>query len=294
VRLLIPPKFPHIPWNDEPVLYETLEDPEGLPASMSSIGSGFPEHWKHSSFQPLQDLFTALRSMAGYTVLVYNHCQGVATQSLGTLTDHRNSVQHRVLSLPPYPNEQCGFLPPCPYEQCSEPIYQLYESTRLAAQMYSLLCVYPYPPGPAPFGELAIRLRKELSSLNPKAITDQESRLLLWILVMGAIMTLGTLDRFYFISILSTVSSQLQIESWQEMKSILVAFLWLDMTNDIDGRDIWDELNHPSSKHSGSTRFNSPCPSLVPSLDMTIRTRSTSATEIEEIPAADQPFSIPS
>jgi hypothetical protein len=111
---------------------------------------------------------------------------------------------------------------------------------------------------------------------------------------MGAIMTLGTLDRFYFISILSTVSSQLQIESWQEMKSILVAFLWLDMTNDIDGRDIWDELNHLSSKHSGSTRFNSPCPSLVPSLDMTIRTRSTSATETEEIPAADQPFSIPS
>jgi hypothetical protein len=283
MRDLIQPKFPHIPWNEQPVLCESLEAPDGLPNSMPDIGRGFPEEWKNSSFQPLQDLFTTLRYLAGYTALIFNHCQGVAIQSTGTLTDHRNAVQHRLLSLLPYP-----------YDQCRKPIYQLYESTRLAAQMYSLLCVYPYPPGPAPFAELANLLRKELSRLDPETITEQESRLLLWILVMGAIMTVGTLDRYCFISALSTVSRQLQVESWQEMKSILASFLWLDMTNDIDGKDIWDELNYSSSKHSGSTRFSSPTSSLGPSLDIAIRTPSASATAIEEMLAANYPFSIPS
>jgi hypothetical protein len=250
---------------------------------MPNIGRGFPEEWKHSSIQLLQDLFTTLRYMAGYTVLVYNHCQGTAMQSTGVLTDQRNSIQHRLLSLPPRP-----------YDQCSERIHRLYEGTRLAAEAYSLLCVYPYPRGHAPFAELASLLRKELSRLDLGNVSYEESRLLLWILVMGAIVTVGTLERLWFISTLGHVSGSLELESWQEMKSILATFLWLDMTNDVDGRDVWDEVGLSCSKYSGSVRSSSLCPSLGLSLDMTIRTRSTSSADLEEKPTLDRPFSRPS
>jgi hypothetical protein len=253
---------------------------------MPNIGRGFPEDWRHSNIQLLRDLFTTLRYMAGYTVLVYNHCQGTAMQSTGALTDQRNSIQHRLLSLPPHP-----------YEQCSEGICRLYESTRLTAEVYSLLCVYPYPRGHAPFGELASLLRKELSGLDLGNVSYEESKLLLWILVMGAIVTVGALERLWFISTLRHVSGRLELESWQEMKSILTTFLWLDMTNDIDGSDVWDEVSPSRYKHGGSVGTGSPCspyPSLGLSLNMTIRTRSTSAADFEEKPTPDRPFSRPS
>lgn len=96
-------------------------------------------------------------------------------------------------------------------------------------------------------------------------------------------MTIGTSDRLCFVSALSTVSRSLKLESWQDVKSVLTSFLWLDMTNDIDGRDIWDEVIF---KNSGSTRFSSPSSSVGPSIDMTIRTLSRSSAETES-PASD-------
>ncbi|KAE9370819.1 hypothetical protein N431DRAFT_468834 [Stipitochalara longipes BDJ] len=279
-RLFTPAKFPHVPWNEQPVLCESLGPVDELPNSMPSIGRGFPEEWKHSEFQPLQILFINLRYIASYTVVVYNHCQGIAIQSTGTLTDQRNAIQHRILCMPAYP-----------YEQCTRPIYQFYESTRLAAQMYSLLCIYPYPPGPAPFGELANRLRRELAGLDLITMTNQESKLLLWILFMGSIMVLGTPDRFCFVSALSTIAQSLQLESWQDAKSILTTFLWLDMTSDIDGKDVWDEVS--SRRYSVSTIFSSPSPSLRRSVDGTIPTFSRSSAEAEELSAAGKPLSRP-
>ena len=230
----------------------------------------------------LQDLFITVRYMSGYSRLVFNHSEGIKLQSTGTLTDLRNSIQHRLLSLPA-----------CPSAQGSNGVYHLYESTRLGAQIYSLLCIYPYPAGPAPFVEAASRLKRELSSLDPRTISYEESKLLLWILVMGAIVTVGTFDRPWFIHILGSVAYRLQVESWPDMKSLLLTFLWLSKTNDIDGRDVWDEVSSSIFEHSRPVRFSSATPSVASSLDMSIRTRSISSAEIEENPG-DQPFSTPS
>lgn len=274
-------RLPYVPWNEGPIVLETLENREGLLHSMSNIGCGFPVEWEYSDFKPLQDLSTALRYLAAYTVLVYNHCQGIATNNQGALADKRNSVQHRLLSLPAYP-----------YEQNSDTPYQLYDSTRLAAQMYSLLCVYPCHPRTAPFEQLAIKLRKELSHLNQGNISFEESQLLLWILVMGAIMTVGTKGRSWFIAALNPLSHRLRLNSWDDMKLILTTFLWLDMTNDIDGRDIWDDVNLLQYRYDGAA-WSSSSPSAGSSYNMTIRTQSSSPSETAEIPAAVHTFSTP-
>jgi hypothetical protein len=272
-----------MPWNEDSVVFEMLQPSEGLPDSMPDIGRGFPEEWKQSESRPLKDLFTIVRYMSGYSRLVFNHSEGIKLQSTGILTDLRNSIQHRLLSLPACPNAHGG-----------NGIYHLYESTRLGAQIYSLLCIYPFPAGPAPFTEAASRLKRELSSLDPRTISYEESKLLLWILVMGAIVTVGTLDRLWFIYALGPVACRLQVESWPDMKSLLLNFLWFSKTNDIDGRDVWDEVSSSIFEHSGPVRFSSATPSVVSSHDMSIRTRSISSAEIEERPGDDQPFSTPS
>lgn len=197
--------------------------------------------------------------------------------SVGALTDKRNSTQHRMLSVPRYP-----------YGKSSEAPHQFYESTRLAAEMYCLLCLYPCLPTTAPFDRLATLLRKELSHLDQGNVSYEESKLLVWILVMGAIVAVNTSDRAWFISALSHLSRRLQLESWYDIKSILLTFLWLDMTNDMDGRDVWDEVSLSSYKYFGAARFSPP--SVGSSHNVSIRTRSTSA-ETEEISAADQTFS---
>jgi len=260
-----------------------LQPFEGLPDSMPDIGQGFPEEWQQSDSRLLQDLFTTVRYMSGYSRLVFNHSEGIKLQSTGTLTDLRNSIQHRLLSLPA-----------CPSALGSSGIYHLYESTRLGAQIYSLLCIYPYPAGPAPFAEAASRLKRELSNLDPRTISYEESKLLFWILVMGAIVTVGTFDRLWFITALGPVAYGLQVESWPDMKSLLLTFLWLSKTNDIDGRDVWDEVSSLIFEHSKPVRFSSATPSVGSSHDMSIRTRSISSAEIEERPGDDQPFSTPS
>jgi len=279
-RRLIPTSHPHVPWNEGPVILETVETSEGFPNSMPTLGHGFSADWKQSESKHLQELFTALRYLAAYTVLAYDHCQGIAMHSVGALTDKRNSVQHRMLSVPRYPHEKHREAP-----------HQLYESTRLAAEMYSLLCVYPCPPTTAPFDKLAALLRKELSHLDQGSISDEESKLLVWILVMGAIVAVDTPGRSWFISALSHISRRLQLESWYDIKSILITFLWLDMTNDIDGRDVWDEVSlysyvcHEAVRSSSSTSVGS-------SHNMSIGTQSYSA-ETEEIKGVDQAFQTP-
>jgi hypothetical protein len=109
--------------------------------------------------------------------------------------------------------------------------------------MYSLLVVLPVNRMTAPFEELAALLVKELSSLDSGKLSDEESKLLLWISVMGAIMTVGTLGRAYFTRQLVPIARRLQLNSWDDMKAILSTFLWLEMTNDVDGIDVWDDIS---------------------------------------------------
>ena len=130
--------------------------------------------------------------------------------SLGKLTDKRNHVQHRLASVPAYP-----------YAKCSG-TYQLYESTRLAARMYSLLSVFPSHVSTAPFRQIAALLRIELLHRDPGIFSYGESKLLLWILVLGAIITVGTVDRQWFINALRPLSRRLKLDSWHDMKSILI------------------------------------------------------------------------
>jgi hypothetical protein len=196
--------------------------------SLQNLGSGFPTSWQNSNIPSLQNLFTVLQSMATYTRIVYSHTQGIDIQeNMGKLADMRNFVQHSLLSIPPSDK----LLPAIP-----DP---LYEATRLASLICSLLIVFPIHAPRAPFSELASQLQSNLSFLNSDK--QKETELLLWILVMGAIAGMNTANRIWFVCAIREVASRLRVERWEELRGVLESFLWFGITNDRDGRIVWRE-----------------------------------------------------
>jgi hypothetical protein len=224
-----PARHVFVPMLNTPNFSDILRLATASLPPLQNLGSGFPIYWQDSDIVSLQTLSTVLQSMAAYTVIVYNHSQGIVVQeNTGKLADMRNFVQHRLLSLPP--SAKLTAIPD-----------SLYEATRLAALIYSLLVVFPIYGPRAPFAELASQLRFNLSFLDLDR--QKETRLLLWVLVMGSIAGVGSANRMWFVWAVREFASRLKYTSWDEFKKELGRFLWLDITNDRDGRALWEDLD---------------------------------------------------
>ena len=118
----------------------------------------------------------------------------------------------------------------------------LYESTRLATYIYALLITFPFSANMAPFEELAALLRNEVSVLDTLDLCIEDIKLLVWVLVMGAVAAIDTVERIWFVSMLRQVVGVVEIGSWEEMRDLLGRFLWLGSTSDVDGRVLWGEV----------------------------------------------------
>jgi hypothetical protein len=164
--------------------------------------------------------------------VIHDHREGIYFQeSLALLADQRNFTHHRLLSLPHHPISETDPTPDL-----------LYESTRLATYIYSLLVTFPFYPNMAPFDELASLLKSEVSVLDTLDLFVNETRLLIWILVMGGIAAIDTVERLWFVSMLRELIVSVGVSNWEEMRDLLRCFLWLESINDVDGRVLWGEV----------------------------------------------------
>lgn len=189
--------------------------------SLRRLGCGFPVQWQQSSAIPLRDLYAQIQEICGYTILVNEHCQGIATQeSLAGLADRRNYIQYQTISLPSHPGKGP------------------YEATRLATLIYSLLVVFPMAAHEPPFATLATLIREELLTLDLPRSSNEESGLLCWILVLGALVAIGTDERPWFVYSLSNAFHG----TWEDLKRLLEQFLWLGSTSNSDGNTLWAEM----------------------------------------------------
>jgi hypothetical protein len=94
----------------------------------------------------------------------------------------------------------------------------------------------------APFDDLAALLRNEVSVLDTLDLCIEDIKLLVWVLVMGAVAAIDTVERIWFVSMLRQVVGAVEIGSWEEMRDLLGRFLWLGSTSDVDGRVLWGEV----------------------------------------------------
>jgi hypothetical protein len=118
-----------------------------------------------------------------------------------------------------------------------------HETCRLALIVYSLLILFPIPLTTEPYPTAAQLLRNELEfsqlDLSPWM---PNLELLLWVLLMGGIAALGTVDRWWYVRQLRWLATILKIDSWEHLRLTMVSILWLESPCDFEGFVLWEEV----------------------------------------------------
>jgi hypothetical protein len=237
-RFLQKPIFPFVAHSNDFAVNGRLsvsdEEREWVMSTLGQLGSGFWEVWGPSTTVEVNQLCMVIQHMCDFTMVVENHVQGRwMPRTFTQIIDQRNFVQHSLVSLKTKQelvdsNSVIG-----------EP---LYECCRLAVIVYSFLIIFPLPPVEGPFEALTAQLQMDWIATGLDRPTKSRSRILLWILVMGAIAAIGLPERPWFLSQIRTLSRRMGIGDWEEIKHVLQSFLWLPSASDLDGQDLWIEM----------------------------------------------------
>lgn len=200
------------------------------------LGKGFrvlPEMLGHAH-EDVSKLLVVLKWMIQYTFAVDDHVQErPESQIQRALMDQRNFVQHNLMQLMPDALALGEEHPMC-------------RLTRLGTVVYSFLVVFPLPAIAAPFGRLSSDIIKQLSLPDVQDCWNEAADLMLWVTVMGAIASIGTPDRPWYLTTLDRLSRELDINSWHSMREKLKLFLWFEYTNDSDGMKLWRDIEESS------------------------------------------------
>lgn len=176
---------------------------------------------------------SVLSDMADLTSVIDEHCRGSKLISdITILIDHRNTVQHNLLSLPEADELGEGEVT----SRC------LYDAIRIAAVIYSAAVIFPLPPLTGIFRKFECELKAIIEESKPDPCWRLYPKVLLWILILGGISATGTPERCWYIQNLSTVSSALKLSEWEDVAEELEKYLWLESACDSGGRLLWMEV----------------------------------------------------
>jgi len=244
VRTLTRPIFPFISHTttfiqEDGRLAVTQQEREMVAKDLGELGTGFWALWSFPHSRPayLDFLLEVIQDICDFTVVVENHAAGRwMPRTSPEIIDQRNFVQHRLMSLP---SEQemvangtvtAGNIDP------------QYECCRLVCIIYSFIVVFPVPPVVGPFETLTERLKTILQATEWRFFDRLRLRLHMWILIMGAIASIGLPDRPWFLLRTMEVLKELDMHRWKDLKALLKRFLWHPRTSDFDGLDVWTAI----------------------------------------------------
>jgi hypothetical protein len=226
--------LPYFPMHDDVV--GRLNTASRKTHPLVGLGKGFrvlPEMLGHTHDE-VSKLLVVLRWIIQYTFAVDDYVQSrPEVQALRALMDQRNFVQHNLMQLTPDACEPTDEDAMC-------------RLARLGTFVYSLLVVFPLPAVAAPFFRLSSDIIVQLSLPYVQALWNEAADLILWVTVMGAIASVGTPDRAWYLATLNRLAGQLDINSWTAMKERMKLFLWFEYTNDSDGLKLWREIEESS------------------------------------------------
>lgn len=250
-KSLTKPMCPYIPLNktngkhvqpDWPPSIQSLLDSSGDSGSHPSnlLGVGIPV-----------DAISLLQDMRSFSRVVEFFMKGIMTietsePELSFIADRRNWIQHKALSLPP-----ASELPPSEFTP-------IYEPLRYAMISYSILVVFTVLPSLAPFPRLSRLIKQAIIDYPVRKEWDlQMMHVLVWILVIGGIISSDEETGTWFAGLLGVVSSTIGINSWADLRVILASVVWVDHDEGLDprARAFWDKvvsLQHGAFDHMGS------------------------------------------
>jgi hypothetical protein len=203
------------------------------------MGFGFTAMTELSSSKFCERVRDALCGLASYSLAVDDYIAGRSTRkTLEVLVQERNLVQYNFMCLFPDENDtDIG---------TSEGIVS---ACQWAGMIYSALCVMPMRA--AAFSNLVRKLRRLFVANDFSEEWKVAPKLMTWIIVMVAIAAIGTPERAWAVMMLDRCLRRLAIHSWDGLQKLLSDFLWLPITNEFDGMDLWDEVEQLNPFSSG-------------------------------------------
>lgn len=195
-----------------------------------SLGNGFQILHVWISYERAASLKLVLSGMADYIRASHDFIeQSPAERNSAVMTDQRNMIQHRLMSL-------------CPDLQAKPEKLDLFDVIWLAAFAYSMIAVFPLSPNAAHFDRIGRLLKSRLC--DPLSVTQwaRAPNLTLWIIVVGALSAIGSEDRAWYVDALRQERCRLGLANWPTLKIRLMEFLWLPMVSDADGSELWEEV----------------------------------------------------
>lgn len=200
------------------------------PHSMSESHGGFD---KFGDAGLTHELVDVLRGMCEYNSTIELYSQGmIPYPNMAAIADKRNWVQHCLLSLPSVHDFDGQYFQG----------HRTYEPCRVAAIMYSLLIIFPLPAATAPFPRLAGMLKAALIDSELRTSWDSALELLTWILVVGGIASKNAPERIWFVAALGRLTATVRISKWEELKRVVMSFLWVESACDSAGQALWNEI----------------------------------------------------
>lgn len=197
---------------------------------LREMGSGFDVLLTLDDSQRCTMLRSGLRRMALYSLGVDDYIAGrPARKSLHILAEERLYVQHTFLSMLWMQSGMAA--------SNQAPIITV---CHLAGVIYSLQCVFPLPT--APFELVVRQLTEQFAAHDFAHEWTQAPQLMIWIIVMLGIAAVDMPEQSWAVAVLDRCVRRLNVASWDDLKILLLKYLWLPITNDPDGMDLWDEI----------------------------------------------------
>lgn len=237
-RELTPSMMPFVPFTDSYLengrLAISVQERQWAEPVLGAIGSSFLKIWADSDNDTTINLLKAICHMCDFTIVVNNYMEGRSvTREPAAMTDQRNFTQHTLMALPASSElENAGYQYDEQYEPC-----------RLACIVYSFLVIFPLPPIAGLFERLTAKLQKSLFNMCSSLDLDRDRmELQVWILTMGAIITIGLPERDWFLSEMRPLLHILALKDVRQFSRVLDGFLWHANTSARDAMDLWRDL----------------------------------------------------
>jgi hypothetical protein len=182
------------------------------------------------------ELAEVFQAMKAYTSIVEKYHDGSTTKpGLCRISNQRNFVQYRLLSLPPAGKLDQDF-------RKSHPVYEI---CRLAGLIFGVGVIFPLPAQTAPLPTLVKLCQAELqeSRLESDWWFPDAVGVLIWVLTLGGIAATGLPNRIWFVAALGRVTACSGLSSWRDLKPVLDRILWLDSACDFGGQQLWEEVD---------------------------------------------------
>ncbi|KIM95653.1 hypothetical protein OIDMADRAFT_148736 [Oidiodendron maius Zn] len=178
------------------------------------------------------DLANILEDMLRLTTFVEILHGSAMTQDCTYFDDQRASIEHRILAIPGEQDKEQGIAE----------TKNIQESCRLAALIYTNMVFRELQPSAAIHTTLTSRLRNILIQTDLTSCWGNHWKMLLWVLFMGGAVALQNSTRSWFVSILAIACSQLKMQSWHDIKEILLKYLWSDRIWEGRCKYLWFEV----------------------------------------------------